>query len=295
MVNRGCALVALVLAGAACGGAGKGAATCEERATALSTYLKGMDREQSLVAPDVTLALRDDLPRGQPAQAPYLSIARGGVSFQGRAMGDASDAELLESLEATRRKLEDDLALGLRRDPVRADELLVAIDGDAPWSRVESTLRTAAAGGFARFTLAFARTPAAQAPPPPSPIDGELTAIFESDSQNKATQLAGVAKKVVARCDALTRAFGRVAGDGEDKAEALISAVGPALIECRCKADLPSVQALFYRLLHDAHPTAWLTLELAADAPALTAAPGATWRDVGARLAPGRFSLAPRT
>ncbi len=271
----------VMLALASCGG-GK-ADSCEARARALGAYLQGLDRDQEIIQTRVALVVRDDLPRVMPRMAPLVELTATDTMIQGMS---ADGEALFERLEAVRRRMRDD-ALRVR-DGGAADEVMLAIDGAVAWPRVDDVLALAARAGFTRVTFAFARTPAAASPPPPSKIDDKLTAIFESDSHDKATRFAAVARDVVGSCGPLTRAFGSVAADGGDKAERLIAAVAPALVECDCNADLPSVQALFYRLFRVDHPKAWLTLTIASDARPIAAAATDTWRDVAARLAPGQ-------
>lgn len=289
------ATIALVLGLAGCGDGAMDARTCATRAHALATYLQDMDHDASLLPPgSMVLAVRDDLPAAQPAFAPIVMIGEDHLGVQGQRLGADDVDAVAERLEATLRRVREDAALGRRG--AEPDTLLVAIDAAAPWARVEAVLAAAARAGANRFELAFGRTPRPQAPPPPSKIDRELDAIFAADGSDRATRFAEVAKRQVNRCGALARAFGAVAdpGPGEDRAELLIRSLEPALVECGCRADLPSLQALFYRLLYNPNPVGWLSVSLGAGEP-LVAAPDARWRDVAPRLQPGAtLALPPR-
>ena len=277
--------VLIVLALSGCGGKDPAAARerCAREAGEIGAYLRSMDRDAGpLSAAD--LALRDDATGAPPWEAPIVAVHPDSIVVDGSTFGAIELTRAGERLRARHQDAVDrrDLRGGREQGP---DRVIVAIDADVEWGQAAAVLATVADAGLTEVTLAFARTARPTPPPAPSVIDADLDAIAALD-HDKATRFAQVAQRVVERCDALVRVFGEVASV-DDKTEHLLAGLAPALIECKCRADLPSVRALFYRLLHVEHPASWLAVTLDPAGEPGAADDATPWREIGPRLRAG--------
>jgi len=130
--------------------------------------------------------------------------------------------------------------------------LLLAIDRDAPWSRVVRVHDVAAQTGFSQLAILY--TPYGQkttARPGPSNIDVELDTIHKmSDPVEKVTRLAKLIRRVCADCPELDSVFKSLSvTNPEAKARVIVRFLPDALSECGCAVDLPSLRAILWTML----------------------------------------------
>ncbi len=272
------ALLATVLAVAlgACGG-GKDPAVCRREAAELSELLATVDHEPpGFQAHDLTLVTRSDIPRTTRDLGPVIHVTREGASFQDEPFrGEQGRVRLTE--EARR-----------YGHGAKLDVLYLAIAEDARWEDAAGAAVLGWEAGFERQGLAFARPPAVVTPPPRSKIDAELDRILhEEEASNKATALARLIEQVVNGCPALIRAFGSVAAvEGESKADTLIRAIEPSLVECNCAVDMPSLRSALFRLLAVDKPQSAFVITHDPDGTPIDLPPDTPWRDAHARFSP---------
>jgi biopolymer transport protein ExbD len=266
--------MALVLA-VALAGCGKhmDPKVCRAQAEELGRFLAAADQGPSMFS-TAGLASQPSLPSMSRAQR----------------MTDAPSAHLEpDGIQLGRRKVvaPDELhdALAELRKAAPSAELTLAIDAATPWAQVEPVLTTAGAVGFDRARFVFVGpTPT---PPPHSAVDDELDRMLDRSKRepsNSATDLAALMARVIKDCPPLQRTFGAVSSDGGDKAQSLIAAIPPALIECGCEVDLPSLRSMMWRVVGSDPALTTATVTLSADGEAL-AIPGATpWREASQQL-----------
>ena len=255
---------------------------CATRTHALEHYFASIDRDfDPLFELGVQLVTRDDIAPHPPTDsAPVLEVRASGLALDGKvvALGELGDA-----LAAKRHEREDRIAShqismrgASRFDPAR---VFVAIDQRAAWRDVVAALRASADAGGVHVVLAFARTPKGS-PPPPHPIDAELAALLARRDPSAASELAKMVQKVIERCKPLAAAYGSVAADEpDDKAETLLRATWPSLVECDCAVDLPAFRSMMYSVMVNRHPKTFLALTLDDAAPALELPAATTWQD----------------
>jgi hypothetical protein len=256
---------------------------CRPRAEELGRFLTTMDHDMTPFTPadDVHLVTRTDLAPIDFRLGPVVDVVGTRVRLDGEAIADRADL-------ASRLARAYDTA-GHPPPPggFPAPELYIALDADAPWDTVVWIAEEASRAGVAAPRFAFARPPATP-PPPRSPTDDAFDAIMKRDASDRATEAARITESVVSRCGALQEVFAQVATvPGEDKAATLLAAIGPALVECDCKADLPALRTAFWRVVGNPRPMSFLPVRLAQDAAPLALPPTTTWRDASQRLAPG--------
>lgn len=270
-------LATLALALGACGGGGKDAAVCRREAAELGELLATVDHEPpGFQAHDLTLVTRGDTPKTTHDFGPVIHVTREGAMFGGEPFqGEEGRARLAEQARRFRRG-------------GKGEVLYVAIAEDARWADVASAAVLGWESGFERQGLVFARPPAAVTPPPRSKVDDELDRILhEEDPSNKATELARVIERIVKGCPALVRAFGSVAAvERESKADALIRAIEPALVECNCSVDMPSLRSALFRLLAVERPQSAFVITHDPAGALVDLPPDTAWRDAHARFSP---------
>jgi hypothetical protein len=216
--------------------------------------------------------------------APMVTVLPTALQIQGERV---EPAELEERLIAARRAMAEDAERYGRRGPeVDPTLIYLIVDEAALWGRVGEVASTAHRAGFTRPAFVFARPPAPIEKPPRSPIDADLDRLMASEEAgNKATELARMTEKVVQTCPALVRAFGDVASESsESKADVLIRAIEPSLVECNCRLDVPALRSIMFRLLHVPHPTGTVRVTLDPARPPLPIAPDTTWRVASPQL-----------
>jgi hypothetical protein len=172
------------------------------------------------------------------------------------------------------------------RDPEHPARILIAIDRSLPMRDVAPVIDRAARAGLIEASFLVQRH-AAMKPPPPSSITETLDAIAaDRDGSTKATRLARLLSDVVAPCPSLGKVFAAVTVV-DDKAEAVVRGLEPAIVACACAADLDALRTGLWPLIGaggDTVPTV-ITVTLApADDPAATAITGTTWNDAAPAL-----------
>lgn len=256
---------------------------CRPRAEELGRFLTAMDHDMTPFTPadDVHLVTRSGLPPVDLRLGPVVDVVGSLVRLDGHAVADRADL-------ASRLARSYDTA-GHPPPPggFPAPELYIALDADARWDTVVWIAEEASRAGVAAPRFAFARPPATP-PPPRTSTDDAFDAIMKRDPADRATEAARITEQVVSRCGALQKVFANVATvPGEDKAESLLAAVGPALVECDCKADLPALRTAFWRVVGNPRPMSFLPVQLAAEAAPLSLPPATPWQDASKRLVPG--------
>jgi hypothetical protein len=267
-------LIAVLLATTACG---KSTEECRTEAEAVGKLLMETPHEASAfrLAPDVTLVERGDLKATAAADSIVVVANAREVSFEGTVVSDLADLRVrLAQLRERRR--------------TKPDEIYFQLDRATPWSKVVELVDTARAAHLPIVGFAFA-TGEKLAPPPRAPIDDQLDRVMNGSDgpANQAVEIAKLMEPVVEDCPALQRVFGAVASDStESKADLLIKALAPALIECRCKVDIPSLRSLMWRVTATA-PIKVVVVE--ANGGDTLALPGATtWEQAGKQLSHAR-------
>jgi len=265
-------VVLLVLA--ACG---KKHSDCITEANELSHFLTTIDHDPPILGvDDIQLVARPELPRTTLGRAPGIVVGPKATMIDGRAV---TDDQLAEALDKERRFIES--VPRLAHEPRR---VYFAIDEAAPWQRVVSAVSVAQRAGFVKGAFAFAR-PAATPPPPRAPIDDDIDGIIKDpNASDRASKLAKLAGDVVKSCDELMHAFGSVASVEGDKAEILLNAVGPALVDCNCNADLPAVRSLMWRVAGNPHPVNVIEVDLDPRVNPLALPAKSPWRDAAKHL-----------
>jgi len=273
-------------------GCSKSGPSCAEQALELDRFLTGLDHQQSIFGfSSAHLVTRDDLPASVQSYGPSVQIEARRFVIDGRLV---SYDELIEALAAKHEYVVDELERrGRGRGTSDPQVLYLVIDEAAPWDAVVAVTETAAHAGFTTPAFVFART-ATVKPPPRSPVDDQLDKIQNGDdASSKATQLAALIKGVIKPCPALTEAFGKVAAtDADDKAGYIIQQVQPALLDCECKVDIPSLRSALWRLLANTKPTTEVRLTLDRAAPPIALPAKTPWREAAAKLKAGTSWLA---
>jgi hypothetical protein len=130
--------------------------------------------------------------------------------------------------------------------------LLVAVDRDAPWSRLVAVHDAAARAGFTQLSLLF--TPygrEATARPGASRIDAELDAIRGmTDPVKKVPRLAKLTRSVCAGCPQMDKVFKTLSvTNPEAKARVITRYLPDAVAGCACAVDLPALKAILWTML----------------------------------------------
>jgi hypothetical protein len=263
----------LIVALFACG---KGKAQCKADVDELVAYLRSIDHSGSMYwDSDVTLVPRPDLPKKLPSNnSPVVVI---GKTIRINSTEVTADVLLVKLQMWQSRK---------RQDPT---EVILVIDPNAQWGTVAQVTGVLADGGYTHPAIAFGQE-TTDKPPPPAPVDDKLAALMKStaDGGNKATELAKLFSKTIKGCKPMEKAFGAVgADDGADKAQILIDATGPAILECNCDLDVPSFRNVFYSVLHNPHPATVIHLDLAKGGKAIALPATAPWSEAQKQLADG--------
>ena len=158
--------------------------------------------------------------------------------------------QLDELLEKTAKQAEN-LGRGDKQE-ARLPRLLVAVDRDAPWSRLVAATDAAARAGFTQISLLFTPYGAATTKRPgPSSIDGQLDTIRRmTDPVKKVPQLASLTRKVCGGCQPLDKVFkGLSVTNPEVKARVITRFLPDAVAECGCAIDLPALKAILWTML----------------------------------------------
>ncbi len=282
-MRRTLTVMALVLASC---GSGASKRRCAARAHELSSFLGSFDHTPApFAATGVSLAVRAGGPGvvPVPAPAPAVLIGPTGESLDGEQGLDRG--ELRARLERSHARRVQDQAGGGAAGAIDPGLLYLAIDEAATWERVVATAELAHASGYDHVAFAFARG-ALPPSPPRSAIDGRLDRVQASGTGQRATAFAAAAADVVEPCPALGRAFGAVGSTAGDRVGPLLGAIEPALIECGCKVDLPSLRSLMFRLLAT-EPLGFIQVTLDPAAAPLALPATMPWREAHQHLPAG--------
>jgi hypothetical protein len=138
------------------------------------------------------------------------------------------------------------------KEAAKLPRLLVAVDRDAPWSRVAAVHAAAARAGFTQVSLLF--TPYGTATtkrPGPSSIDGQLDTIARmTDPVKKVPRLARLTRRVCGACAPLDKVFKTLSvTNPEAKARVITRYLPDAVAECDCGVDLPALKAILWTML----------------------------------------------
>ena len=265
---------------------GKKHSDCIAEANELSHFLTTMDHDPPILGlDDVKLLARPELPHTKLVRAPGIVVGATKTTLDGRAV---TDDQLAEALDRERRFVES--VPRLAKEPRR---VYLAIDEAAPWQRVVSAVSVAQRAGFVKGGFAFAR-PAATPPPPRAPIDDDLDQIMKDDNpSDRATKVAKLTSEAIKSCDALMHELGSVAATEGDKADIILHAVGPALVECNCNTDLPAVRSLMWRIAGNPHPVNVLEVDLDPRVNPLELPAATPWREASRHLSTHTAALWP--
>lgn len=287
----------LIVALALVAGCENSASDCKVRAGELAHYLATMDHEPEAVPgyllDELHLVRRTDLPRGAVARLPFIEVSPTRVVFAGKLI--AIDEQLVDEMKREARALEDAIASGRisGTDKLRR-RLLLVVDQAADWGMVVRIAELAASAGFDHLGFLFAR-PAATPPPPRSVFDDELDALTARRHPTRlidphdGDERERIWSKVLRSCDSVRALFATVNSSGQgDKAEMLIRGIAPALIECNCDVDMPSLRSGMWRLIGQPHPTSQLEIVLERDASRIDQASSTPWREASKQLRPGQ-------
>jgi biopolymer transport protein ExbD len=264
-------ILAVIAVAAGCGGK-TAKPECKTSADELVQYLRGIDHDSQpfFVDSDVHLAVRTDLPRSKLATAPVVTVKPTQIVVASQVVADTN--ELAARLSAAANKA----------------QLYLQLDNDAKWGMIASVAEAAAKSGFERVSIVFAR-PRTGSPPPHSKVDDEIGEIVKDEQHGgKASEIAQVTRDVVASCSSMTKLFGDVAATEGDKAEYLLDRIGPALVDCDCNVDVPSLRSVMYRLVGNPTPVAVLPLVLARDGATVEQPASRPWSAASGQLVSGQ-------
>ena len=165
------------------------------------------------------------------------------------------------------------------------------IDEDTSWAAVVNAFDEAKAGGITEIGFVFVQ-PVEIKKIPRAAVDDELDKLTKSDASNKATKVAELMTKEIKSCPSLQKLFGSVASDdGNDKASYLIEGIPEALVECECRANLPAIRSIMYRIIANPTPTRVLVVTTTEPTTKIAAKADTRWKDVQAQLKPDLTSV----
>ncbi|HWO17737.1 MAG TPA: hypothetical protein VNO30_03140, partial [Kofleriaceae bacterium] len=240
---------------------------CRADADALTRWLGRLNLEPQLVmVGDVRLVSRADLGSGSLAMArPIVTIGARETQYQGQLVGAA--AGLAERLTATQRKLAEEVAQGRfegRAPDVR--QLYLLIDEAVPWERVVAVVEAAHRTGFTKPSFLFKPPPGPDTRPPRTAFDERMDARERDGAAGRLAAPPAPGESLFARCPPVTRLFGHLGVmETGNKVDALIRGIGPALVDCGCKVELPEVRSMLWHMLNNPSPVRGLEVELALD------------------------------
>ncbi len=272
-------LVAFALS--ACSKSAPSGPDCKTQVADLMTFLHAMDHAIPVpYEPTAHLVVRQELPSKDPPEAPVMTLVGGKTFLDGKAY---ALTELGDALAAAKQHMDETIEkrhLEGRRD---SRHVMLALDENATWGDFVLAIETLNRAGLDRPVLVYGKASAVTAPPRVA-IDDKLDAI-QKGGPNAATEVARLATDVAAPCPALGKVFGAVAGDeGGDKALTIIDGSGPALLECKCAADVASFRALMWRVAGNLHPSGLLEITIAQSGEQIAFPAAAPWRDAGKRI-----------
>jgi hypothetical protein len=224
--------------------------------------------------------------------APLVTLGAARLAVDGAEMRDLT--ELRDRL----RTLRNNFAL-LHPGATSPAVINLAIDPDTSWSTVVAAVAAIGAENFSQAQLLSwqKRSPPLIAPGPSS-ADEELARARSSSAPDvKATLLATLLQRLLARCGSMQALFGDLAGaEPSQKPLLLLEGLPAALAACQCHVDLPALRATLFWVLapSDLERRAVQTplrYTDSASAPSLALAAKLPWRSAAPRL----FKLARAT
>lgn len=272
------------------GCSGKSQEECRTEATALGDLLVEVAKEPGsmfVIPDDLPLVKRTDLPmRTDLSTAPTVTLTPSSMK-----LGDVPERtmeELTLDLRGKYGELQADLESGkLRPDWVKEPRrVYFLIDPATPWERVVAAVDAANKAGLTAPGFVF-EAPQPIQPVPRSPMDDKLDAVMKAEPSERATEVAQLASKVVDRCGPLEEAFGRVAGsEGENKAMIIARSVKPSLIGCECKADIPALRSVLFRIMYVPRPPRVITFDPDGGKQPIELPKPTTWAEASKRFTP---------
>jgi hypothetical protein len=253
-------------------GCGKSKAECKAEAGDLVKFLNAMDRgPEFLIDDDMHMVVRGDLSRTKLVVAPIVIVKPTSITFAGDAVTDANDLATRMSDAAAKWN----------------HAVNLEIDGDVKWGTIAAVMAAAATSGFDHVNVVFAR-PRNPAVPPRSKIDDEIDRIAGSgDPGSRAAEFGSLMSDVIASCKPIGKLFSEVARPDVPAADHVIAGLGPALIECNCDLDLPSLRSGLWRLLAVSKPTSVLELVIARDGQPVEQPASRPWYEANKHLVSG--------
>jgi hypothetical protein len=289
-VRLGVFVTVAAVGAAACSGKGanenKRKEECKGQVAELDRFLHAMNHEGQVLSIDgVELAMRPDIRGSRWAEAPAVTVLPGKIIYNRDGQTAVTLEQLGERLAADRAKR---AALPPQRggNDLLANGLYLIVDARVPWSDVVAVVARAGSTGYSTIRFVFGQ-PSPVAPPPRAPIDDRLDAIQHGDPSRWTTDLATEMRNVVASCKPLTRAFGSVTYEADDKALALIDATAPAVLECDCNIDIPAFRSLMWRFVGNAHPTVFAEVSLSPSAQPVVHPASMPWSEAARDIAAG--------
>jgi biopolymer transport protein ExbD len=229
-----------------------GAEQCAQEVLRLRGWLKEMTEETDEspvpVRPSIFLMVANiEKPDRPTSSGPLVEISKKRTWVENQV---ARPDQLDDLLKKTAKQAEN-LGRG-DKEEARLPRLLLAVDRDAPWSRVVAVHDAAARAGFTQISLLF--TPYGQSTtkrPGPSSIDGQLDTIQRmTDPVKKVPRLAKLTRRVCSGCQALDKVFKTLSvTNPEAKARVITRFLPDAVAECACAVDLPALKAILWTML----------------------------------------------
>ncbi|HEV7557888.1 MAG TPA: hypothetical protein VGO00_20620, partial [Kofleriaceae bacterium] len=262
-------MIAALLGG--CGNSGKFSPDeCSNDAWALSKLLESADRDTVPVM-SINLVTRTDLPK--VSASPHVPVVLVGkyIVVQGRI---TEAADLVLQLSDVR-----DRITSLKQAGIPQHGVLVAIDATATWSEVVAVTDALHAAYYDEPSFVFAR-PRTTPAPPRSDVDAKLDAVAKSgDLSVNVMETARLLNANISKCPSLKKLFNSVGGVEGNKDAIVIQGVGPALIECSCKVDMPGLRSILWRMFTGNQPTSAVQTTLATDGTAIELAGDTPWSE----------------
>jgi hypothetical protein len=280
-----CVKIYLLLA-VAIAGCGKSAEQCKLEAEAFGKQLAEADTEIAVWTTKVKLPVRRDVTHRELRMAPVVTVVRGGFTY-GYDDRPITREELREELRKERERALESIARNSRFAKNYEPRMVYfVIDESVPWSEVVAAVELAADVELTMPVFLFA-VPATWTPPPRAPIDDELDRIANAEPGDRATKFAQIISQLVEDCPAMVTAFGQVGSEeSRSKAQILIEAIPPALIDCNCKVPMDDFRSAIWRVMVPAQPMRAIVLDPGAPAEPLALPAAMTWGEASKRLAP---------
>lgn len=260
---------------------------CRTEADELTRWIGTLNLEPQIVMVGrERLVSRADLGSQSPVARPVVTIGADTSSFQGHLIGAADELE--SRLSATQRRLVEEIARGrFEGAPPDPRQLHLLIDEAAPWERVVAVAQVAHRAGFTMPSFLFSPPPGPSTRPPRTTFDDRMDAQKRDLAAGKIPPSPEPIASLLERCPPVIRLLGDLGMmQTGNKAEVLIRGIGPALVDCRCKVDLPAMRSMLWHMLNNESPVRELRVELSPDAPPIALPASTPWREASKRLTP---------